>query len=157
MPPLYLYIIIPFTGIKSKIAQWQNQSAKLPTTKHITHLTMQKTHMHGAKESHNLIHGMKPPVLTVRSERASQSKTHSRWIKSTSKCTRCSETSQPLWNEVSIAVQPKWLLDPSWPPHFNKALVTTLTRSTEGRTWRHRVQWKYLRLPCSSCRPEKAF
>ena len=36
-------------------------------------------------------------------------------------CTRCSETSQPLWNEVSIAVQPEWLLDP---PHFNKALVT---------------------------------
>ena len=41
-------------------------------------------------------------------------------------CTRCSETSQPLWNEVSIAVQPEWLLDPSWPPHFNKALVTNL-------------------------------
>ena len=28
MPPLYLYIIIPFTRIESKIAQWQNQSAK---------------------------------------------------------------------------------------------------------------------------------
>ena len=78
MPPLYLYIIIPFTRIESKIAQWQNQSAKLATTKHITHLTMQKTHMHGAKESHNSIHGMKPPVLTVGSERASQSKTVSR-------------------------------------------------------------------------------
>ena len=39
--------------------------------------------MHGAKESHNSIHGMKPPVLTVGSGRASQSKTASRCIKST--------------------------------------------------------------------------
>ena len=48
MPPLYLYIIIPFTRITIKIPQWQNQSAKLATTKHITHLTMEKTQMHGA-------------------------------------------------------------------------------------------------------------
>ena len=68
MPPLYLYIIIPFTRIESKIAQWQNQSAKLATTKHIMHLTMQKTHMHGAKESHNSMRGMKPPVLTASME-----------------------------------------------------------------------------------------
>ena len=33
-------------------------------------------------------------------------------------------TSQPLWNEDSIAVRPEWLVDPSWPPHFNKALAT---------------------------------
>jgi len=27
-------------------------------------------------------------------------------------CTRCSQTSQPLWNAVSIAVRPEWLVDP---------------------------------------------
>ena len=35
-------------------------------------------------------------------------------------------TSQPLWNPVSIAVRPGWLIDPNWPPHFNKALVTSI-------------------------------
>ena len=112
MPPLYLYIIIPFTRIESKIAQWQNQSAKLATTKHITHLTMQKTHMHGAKESHLFYtwnetanaHSQVRKSLT----KQDRFKMHQKYCQ----CTRCSETSQPLWKEVSIAVQPEWLLDP---------------------------------------------
>ena len=126
MPPLYLYIIIPFTRIESKIAQWQNQSAKLATRKHITHLAMQKTHMHGAKESH-LFYTWNQTVNAHSQVRKSLTKQdrfkmHQKYCQ----CTRCSETSQPLWKEVSIAVQPEFLLDPSWPPHFNKALVTNL-------------------------------
>ena len=35
MPPLYLSIIIRYKRIENKIAQSQNQSAKLATTKHI--------------------------------------------------------------------------------------------------------------------------
>ena len=113
MPPLYLYIIIPFTRIESKIAQWQNQSAKLATTKHIAHLTMEKTHMHGAKESHNLI--MKLPNAHSRVAKSLIKQNCFKMHHLTNKSIATLHTlltSQPLWNEVSIAVRPEWLLDP---------------------------------------------
>ena len=87
---------------------------------------MEKTHMHGRKESQNLIvklsnahsqvaKSLKAQLLQDEALRKQKALPH---------CTRCSKTSQPLWNEVSIAVRPDWLIDPSWPLHFNKALVT---------------------------------
>ena len=96
MPPLYLYIIIPFTRITSKIPQWQNQSAKLATTKHITHLTMEKTQMHGAKGSRNLI--MKLPNAHSRVAIKSLTKQNcfkkNHWERKTlPHCTRCSQAS----------------------------------------------------------------
>jgi hypothetical protein len=40
--------------------------------------------------------------------------------------------SQPLRNEVSIAVRPEWLVDPSWPLHFNKAFGTSEQQYSHG-------------------------
>ena len=37
-------------------------------------------------------------------------------------CTHCSQTNQPLWNEVSIAVQPEWLLDPELTPALQQGV-----------------------------------
>ena len=54
---IWMFIPVSLKGMESKITQSQNQSAKLATTKHITytHLPMEKTHMHGRKESQSLI------------------------------------------------------------------------------------------------------
>ena len=115
MPPLYLYII-PFTRIKSKIPQWQNQSAKLATTKHIiyTRLIMEKTHMHGRKECQNLIVKLSSAHSQVAKSLKAQLLQDAPFSKQKAlpHCTRCSQTSQPLWNAVSIAVRPEWLVDP---------------------------------------------
>jgi len=90
---------------------------------------MEKTHMQGAKESRSLL--MKLSNAQSRVGKKSLTKQNcfkkNHWeSKASPHCTRCSQTSQPLWNEVSIAVRPEWLIDPSWPPHFNKALVTSI-------------------------------
>ena len=107
------YITIPFTRIENKIAQWQNQSAKLATTKHIAHLTMEKTHMQGAKENHNLI--MKLPNAHSRVAKSLIKQNCFKMHHLTNKSIATLHTlltSQPLWNEVSIAGRPEWLLDP---------------------------------------------
>ena len=76
---------------------------------------MEKTHMHGAKESHNSIHGMKPSNAH---SRVRQSLTKQNCLKKHHLEKHCHTpqtllTSQPLWNEVSIAVQAEWLVDPA--------------------------------------------
>ena len=64
--------------------------------------------MHGRKESQNLIvklsnahsqvaKSLKAQLLQDEALRKQKTLPH---------CTRCSKTSQPLWNEVSIAVRP---------------------------------------------------
>jgi hypothetical protein len=65
--------------------------------------------MHGAKESRDLLMKLSNAHSRV-GRRASQNKTVARCtIQKGKHCTRCSKTSQPLWNEVSIAVQPECL------------------------------------------------
>ena len=106
MPPLYVYII-PFTRIKSKIPQWQNQSAKLATTKHIVHLAVEKTHMRsqsGRKKSLTKQKLLQEAPSRKRSIAALR--------------TRCSQTSQPL--EWGIHSSPTWMI--GWPPQFNRRL-----------------------------------
>ena len=107
---LCIVISVSLKAMESKITQSQDQSARLATTKHIiyTHLLMEKTHMHGRKESQNLIvklsnahsqvaKSLKAQLLQDEALRKQKTLPH---------CTRCSKTSQPLWNEVSIAVRP---------------------------------------------------
>ena len=67
--------------------------------------------MHGAKESRKL-------AQTVRCSQSGRlpkqncfKKNHGE-RKTLPHCTRCSQTSQPLWNEVSIAIRPEWLVNP---------------------------------------------
>ena len=73
---------------------------------------MEKMHVQGAKESRNLIHGMKQ---TVQYSQSGQKEPHKANVFQEAAFrkkgiatlrTRCSQTSQPLWNEVTIAVQP---------------------------------------------------
>ena len=69
---------------------------------------MEKTRMHGAKESHNMINetaqrsqsGQKEPQGAKLFQEAPFRKRSIAALR-----TRCSQTSQPLWNEVSIAVR----------------------------------------------------
>ena len=114
MPPLYLYIIIPFTRIESKIAQWQNQSAKLATTKVRCVICFKNILRILQWRRHTCTEQKKVTFLYMEWNRqcsqSGQEEPHkAKPLQDASKvcqCTRCSETSQPLWNEVSIAVQP---------------------------------------------------
>ena len=113
MPPLYLYIIIPFTRIESKIAQWQNQSAKLACHNKTYHASYNAEYAHARSKRKSPFYTWNETANAHSQVRKSLTKQdrfkmHQKYCQ----CTRCSETSQPLWNEVSIAVQPKWLLDP---------------------------------------------
>ena len=139
--------------------------------------------MQGAKESRSLL--MKLSNAHSRVGKKSLTKQNcfkkNHWESKTSPhCTRCSQTSQPLWNAVSIAVRPEWLVDPRWPPHFNKAFGTSQQQywhgwleitncpSREPASMAHGSHKECLHhcleeihssfLPCSSRRPaEKAF
>ena len=97
-------------GIESKFAQSQNQSAKLATTKHIIYASYhgEETHMHGAKESHNMIVKLSNAHSQVAKSLTKQNcfKMHHLTNKSIATL-HTLLTSQPLWNEVSIAVQPE--------------------------------------------------
>ena len=131
MPPLYFYIIIPFTSnrqVKSHNHKTKVQS--LPQQNILyTHLTMEKT-QHAWSERKSQYDKWNRPTLTVRS--AIRSLTGAKLFQEApfrkrsiaALRTRCSQTSQPLWNEVSIAVrvQPEWLVDPR---DFNKAVATS--------------------------------
>ena len=72
------------------------------------------THMHGAKESQNLIVKLSNAHSQVAKSLTKQNcfKKNYWERKTLPHCTRCSQTSQPLWNAVSIAVRPEWLVDP---------------------------------------------
>ena len=113
MPPLYLYI---------KVQSLQQQ-------KKITPITMEKTPMHGAKESRNLIHGMKP------------SNAHSRVRKSLTKqnCFKKQHLERKLCHTAHTLITNKpasmeWgnHSSPTWndwlTTHFNKAFVTSIFR-----------------------------
>ena len=67
MPPLYLYIIFPFTTIASKIAQ-RHKQPKRATIKHILQCGRR------AEKGHGLMCGMIWPNARSRVKRASQSK-----------------------------------------------------------------------------------
>ena len=76
------------------------------------HLTVEKTHRHGAKESRNLLMRLCNAHSRVRNKSLTKQnccKMHHLEREALPHCTRCSITSQPLWNEVSIAVQPECL------------------------------------------------
>ena len=96
---LCIFISVSLKAMDSKITQSQNQSAKLATTKHIiyTHLIMEKTHMQGAKESRNSIHGMKPSNAhsRVRKSLTKQNffKKHHLEREASPHCTDCSQAS----------------------------------------------------------------
>ena len=100
--------------MESKITQSQNQSAKLATTKHITytHLPMEKTHMHGRKESQSLIvklsNAHRPAGKKSLTMQNCFKKNHGE--KKNIATLHTLLTSQPLWNSVSIG-SPTWMID----------------------------------------------
>ena len=110
---LCIFISLSLKAIESKIAQSQNQSAKLATTKHIiyTHLTMEKTHndAHARSKRKSEIDSE-----TVQCSQSGRQEPHKAKLfqeellrKKNIATLHTLLTSQPLWNEDSIAVRPE--------------------------------------------------
>ena len=110
---LCIFISLSLKAIESKIAQSQNRSAKLATTKHIinTHLTMEKTHNDAHARSKRK---SEFDSETVQCSQSGRQEPHKAKLfqeeplrKKNIATLHTLLTSQPLWNEVSIAVRPE--------------------------------------------------
>ena len=108
---LSISILSSVKGIASKIAKSQNQSAKLATRKQFLNASYsgEDAYAQSKRKSQfaNETVQWSQSGWEEEPHKAKRFKKNHGERKTLPHCTRCSKTSQPLWNEVSIAVRPE--------------------------------------------------